>query len=474
MIMENPIDIFIKSAYEAGMPRDQLENFLKCKYVPFPWQLKFHSQTRAIDKSEVVDIGVGGARGPGKSHCVFAQVSLDDCQRVSGLKALFLRQTGKSARESFEDLIGTILRNKIKHEYNISTGTVRFPNHSRILLGGFENDKDIDKYVGIEYDVIAVEELNQITKEKIDKLKGSLRTSKPNWKPRFYASFNPGGMGHGWIKDHFVIPQRENREIKTKFFPATYKDNPCLNKEYIDYLNGLTGNLGKAWREGNWDIFEGQYFNEWNEKIHTCEPFEIPADWRRYRSYDHGRKNPACCLWHAIDYDGRDYVYRELYVKDLNADEIAREIVRLSVGENYHYSVADPSIFSNTGFTDRRSGAETIAEVFANNGIMFSPASNRRVDGWNTVHRYLAGERPQLQVFKTCYNGIRTIPTLIHDDHQPEDVETLGDDHWADSLRYLLQTLHERKTAKPLTDIEKKMKEHNKPFNFNDFYLNKC
>ncbi len=479
MANPNSIDKFITTAFNAGMPRDQLEGFLKYKYVPLPWQCKFHATARQIDKrGEAVDLGVGGARGPGKSHGVFAQIALVDCQRMKGIKGLFLRQTGKAAKESFEDLIDNVVRGRIKYVYNSSTGVLKFENGSKVILGGFENEKDIDKYIGIQYDVMAVEELNQFTENKFLKLKGSLRTSKEGWRPRFYASFNPGGIGHAFIKTKFVTPYQTKTELKTKFIPSTYKENPYLNEEYIDYLEGLTGTLGKAWREGNWDMFEGQYFTEWNYDKHTCEPFTIPDTWKRFRAYDYGHEQPACCYWCALDYDGRVWVYKELYYKKghkTNANMQAPDIIRLSGSEQYEYSVADAAIFSPTGIVDK-GGGETVAEVFARNGIMFVPTSKRRVDGWNMVHQYLhwtEEKEPMIKFFNTCTNAISTLPILSHDEIHPEDVDTDGEDHAADALRYFLMSLHEAKTKPPKTEIEKKLEQHTKPFNFNDFYLNK-
>lgn len=453
---------FFTIAKEVGVPQDQVLNFIRYGYIPFPWQLRFHAKAREADKIDgPVMLGVGGARGPGKSHCVFGQMALDDCQRVENLKGLFIRQTGKAAKESFEDLIFKVLAGAIKYNYNKSNNILGFPNGSRIVLGGFENEGDIDKYVGIEYDFIAVEELNQLSKEKIDKLLGSMRTSKEGWRPRFYTSFNPGGIGHQWVKDLFVAPFKENKELKTKFIPSTYKDNPFLNKEYIDYLKELKGDLGKAWREGEWDLFEGQFFNEWNTERHTCPPFPIPISWKRFRGYDHGRTAPACCKWYALDQDARVWVYRELYVADWNIDQIATEINRLSEGEDYQYSVADPSIFASTGFIDK-TGGQTIAEVFARYGVQFYPGSNRRIDGWNVMHQYLHWKEnvpPKMIYFKTCYNSIRTIPSLIHDDHKPEDLDSDSEDHAADTDRYFLMSLHERKEELPKTDIERKLEE---------------
>ena len=459
--MEVNIEKIAEEARSKGVEVEQLKSFLSHGYVPLPWQLDFHAAARKADKAgQAVEVGAGGARGPGKSHVVFAQITLDDCQRVEGLKALFLRQTGKSAEESFQDLIQHVLREKI--DFTATKSVLQFENGSKVILGGFNDERDIDKYVGIEYDVMAVEELNQLTEIKIEKLKGSLRTSKEGWRPRLYASFNAGGIGHQFVKERFVLPWREGREQRTKFIPATYKDNPYLNAEYIDYLEGLQGDLGKAWREGEWDLFEGQYFSEWRYEKHTVVPFKIPEHWKRFRAYDYGYDNPACCKWYALDGDGRVWVYREKYWKKghrTDVDRQAAEILRLSSDEVYDYSVADPSIFSPTGMVDKY-GGQTISETFARYGIMWLPASNRRVDGWSLMHQYLrwdAENIPKIMYFNTCLDSIRTIPTLVHDEINPEDLDTGGEDHAADVDRYYLASLHERKAPAAKTDIEKKL-----------------
>mgnify|MGYP001568427402 CR=1 FL=1 len=471
------IEDFVRLAKEYGVHRDQLNRFIKAGYIPLKWQLRFHGVARIADLEDgPTDIGVGGARGPGKSHGVFAQVTLDDCQRVSKLKALFLRQTIKSADESFQDLVDAVLIGRIAHRFNSSKGRLFFPNGSKVILGGFENENDIDKYVGIQYDVIAVEERNQLTGDKILKLKGSLRTVKPNWRARMYSSFNPGNIGHTDVKQTFIEPYQKGIEGKTKFIPSTYKDNVYLKPEYVEYLNSLPGALGKAWREGNFDTFEGQYFSEWDYDRHVVKPFEISVHWKRFRSYDHGYAKPAACGWYALDGDGRVYKYRELYVTGLTVDQIALEVTRLSGDERYDYSVADPSIFANIGYVDKY-GGQTIAETFAHNGVQWLPASNRRVDGWNLVHQYLywdENKKPMLQVFDTCYNTIRTIPSLIHDERKPEDLDTNGDDHVVDNIRYLLMSLHERKSPKVLSETERLFNEMKRSYepqlNLKEFY----
>lgn len=441
----------IKTALDAGVPREQANSFLSVGYVPLPWQWEFHAAARAADLPDgPVEIGAGGARGPGKSHATFSQVGIDDCLRVANLKCLFLRKTAVSAEESFQDLIDKTLVGKVS--FTRTKNVVVFKNRSKIILGGFNSEDDIDKYIGIEYDIIVVEELNQLTKDKYLKLLGSLRTSKPNWRPRVYASFNPGGRGHSFVKERFVLPRRLNQETRTRFIPATYQDNRAnLNKEYIDYLETLEGDLGRAWRDGDFDLFAGQYFKEWRYDVHVCDPFAIPNDWRRFKAGDAGYNQPSVG-WYAISPDGQLFRYRELYKQQLTASNLAREVVALqNPNEVIEYEVWDPAFWAKKGERDDAlSGAEIyeqkIKELTGKTPRMVK-GENSRIAGWTVVREYLQKYMgpldtltARLQVFSTCTEFIRTLPELQHDEHNPEDLDTDGEDHAADELRYAVMS----------------------------------
>lgn len=441
----NPVDRMIKAAIDANCPIDQLKSFLKTGYVPLPWQFTFHGIAREADKQGGPnDIGVGGARGPGKSHGVLAQVTIDDCQRVPGLKCLFLRQTGTSARESFEDLIDRIIKNKIPFNFNRADNILRFENGSKVLLGGFKDDKDIDKYIGIEYDLMAIEEINQLTEEKVTKLKGSLRTSKSNWRPRMYVSFNPGGLGHQWIKKRYIT----DRPVNVRFISATYKDNPYLDSGYIDYLEGLEGDLGKAWREGEFDLFAGQYFEEWRTRIHVVKPFTIPDDWKKIIMGDYGYAAPAAVYWGAISPDDQLFIYKELHEVKLTYKRLTQEIIaRTNPSEKIDYWVFDPAIWAKKGeSSDELSGAEIMEQEYYNitkQRVRLVKGNNDRLNGWSILREYLKPYMgpeekliAKLQIFDTCSKMILTIPTLVYDEHRIEDLDTDGDDHAADALRY--------------------------------------
>lgn len=439
----------IQTAKEAGCPKDQVSAFLTSGYIPLKWQWRFHAAAREADKDTgPVDIGLGGARGPGKSHAVLSQAALDDCQRIPGLKGLFLRQTGISAKESFDDLIDKAVRGHTRYER--VNNVLKFPNRSRIILGGFKDDRDIDKYVGIEYDFIIVEELTQLTEDKYEKLRGSLRTSKTNWRPRMYTSFNPGGIGHRFVKERYILPFRAKLERDTRFIGATYIENLYLNKEYVYYLEGLSGDLGKAWREGEWDLFAGQYFAEWRFDIHTVNPFEIPTHWKRFVMGDYGYTKPSAVYWGAVSEEGQIFIYRELYKTELTFENLTKEIIAHTLpSEDVSFWVFDPAIWSKgsekEGEPVKVSGAEIMMNKYydiMHKGLQLIRGNNDRIIGWGTLREYLKPyikneiTTAKLQVFRTCTELIRTLPSLIYDQYKVEDLDTDGEDHAADAVRY--------------------------------------
>ncbi|MFZ2151793.1 MAG: hypothetical protein WAV09_01650 [Minisyncoccia bacterium] len=428
----------------------------------------------------------GGAKGGGKSYIIrWAMVRLllkwakqgylgvrvaIFCEDYPTLKD---RQVTKINTE-FPKWLGTLsdsqtegLSFRLKKEYGGGVIALR-------------NLDDPSKYASSEFAAVAIDEITKNLRDKFDQLRSIIR-----WPgiedTKFIAGTNPGDIGHLWVKKLWVdrdFAQDDPRPDQVAFVKSLPTDNPHNAKSYLEELSKLPEKLRKAYWEGNWDVFEGQYFTEWDKERHTIAPFAIPPSFKKYRAYDHGRTNPACVQWFAVDYDGRVWVYRELYVKGLNVDQLALEINRLSGTEQYEYSVADPAIFSNTGMVDKF-GGQTIAETFARYGIMFMPASNRRVDGWNLMHQYLAWtpeKMPRLVYFNTCKDSIRTIPSLVHDEIKPEDLDTDGEDHAADTTRYGLMSLHETRAEKPKTEIERKIDAAKRqgtftPQNFNNIYM---
>lgn len=410
----------------------------------------------------------GGSAGPGKSYFLRKypiKFLIKECFLKKGLKGV---RAGLFC-ENYPALHDRHL-SKIAYEFPSWLGDYKAQQHEFILkdsFGGgvvaFRNLDDPSKYLSSEFALIEVDELTKNPKETFDFLR--LRKRWPGIeRTKFIGASNPGGIGHDWVKQMWIerrFPSEETEKDQFHFIKALPQDNKYLPESYYNTLGSLPERLRKAYRDGNWDVFEGQYFTEWDKDQHVVNPFSIPEHWKRFRSYDHGREKPASCGWYTVDGDGRVYKYREFYQAGLNVDQIAAEIVRLSGDERYEYSVADPSIFANIGYVDKY-GGQTIAETFARYGVQFLPASNRRVDGWNLMHQYLywdVNKKPLLQFFNTCYNSIRTIPSLIHDEHRPEDVDSDGEDHAPDEVRYFLMSLHERRSARALSPVEQKFQQ---------------
>ncbi len=449
---------------------------------PTPRQVEFFN---ALDTYKYVLYG--GAKGGGKSYILRwalvrqllkwaaaghtnVRVGLF-CEDYPALKD---RQITKINRE-FPSWLGTLAGSQVE-----GMSFILKPEFGGGIVA-LRNLDDVSKYASSEFAMIAVDELTKNQRPTFDQFRSIMR-----WPgiedTKFIGGTNPGEIGHLWVKklwiDRQIDPVEDPPANQVFFVKSLPTDNPHNANSYLEDLQRLPEKLRKAYWDGNWDIFEGQYFSEWDKNEHIEQPFEIPEGWKKFRAYDHGRTNAACCLWFALDYDGRVHIFRELYTIGKNVDEIAVDIARMSGDERYEYSVADPSIFAKMGFVDAY-GGQTIAESFARKGIQFIPASNRRIDGWALMHQYLhwsEHKKPRLLFFETAYNCIRTIPALIHDEHKPEDIDSAGEDHAGDTIRYLLMSLHERIPMAPLTP-EQQMFEAMKrkdqiQTNFNEYYLN--
>ena len=389
----------------------------------------------------------GGARGGGKSWAMrrkFILLAL----RYHGLNLLLLRRTLPELRENHlipmqRELYGFAV-------YNSAERVFRFPNGSRIKLGYCDTMQDVYQYQGQEYAVIGLEEATHFTEEQMRFLTTCNRTTRKDFSPRMYYTCNPGNVGHAWVKRLFIdrlYAENENPNDYL-FIPARIYDNKVLleaDPNYIRQLEALPEELRRAHLDGDWDVHAGQYFRECSRDRHVIEPFEIPSWWRRFRSMDWGYNDPCCVLWHAVDGENRVYTYRELYVRETRAGEVAAMVLELSRGESISYTVASPDMWQKRGAVLSGAGGfegETLAELFTSSGLSLTPADNSRVPGWNRVRDFLAvapDGSPNWLCFSDCRNLIRQPPALHFDQHNREDAAD-GDDHAPEALRYALMS----------------------------------
>lgn len=448
------LDNYKQTVADFGCSVDQADRFINACYVAQPKQLAFHASARLCDLPDgPTRVALGGTRGQAKTHAVVAQVVIDDCQRTPGLKVLFLRKIGKSAAESFDDLVTKVLF-AVEKDWKPSRGILTLPNGSRVIMGGFRDEGDIDAYLGLEYDLIVIEDSTTLTKTKRDLIRGSLRSSKPNWRPREYQSTNPGGVGHQWFKQEFFDPWRRGAESETRFIHTTMGDNVFINSEYAGYLNSLTGWLRRAWRDGDFDISAGQYFSTWDERVHVAEPPErLPAAWSMWLAMDYGFTHWNVVYLLALSGDGDLYVIDEhaerKWLVPRHAEAVQQMVQRHNIEPwQIRSFVAGPDVFARKGESELTVAQQYDAILTPLGLPNLTPANTDRIQGAAEILRRLgdteAGIPPSLFVSPKCPRLIACLPQLQHDPHRPEDVLKVdadpetgeGGDDFYDGFRY--------------------------------------
>ena len=469
-----PHAIFSTAAVNAGCPMDQTFNLVRGEAWLQERQLAACAAARLCDHAGgPTAVGYGGARGGGKSHWLLAQMGVDDCQRVEGLKCLLLRKVGKANLEHFEDLRRKLF-NRLPHEFSAFRGILTFANGSRIIAGHFQNEKDIDAYLGLEYDVIGIEEATTLTSRKYQDITTCCRSSKPNWRPRIYSTTNPGGVGHAWYRTKFVAPMLERRESDTRFIPARVTDNRWNNPDYVRVLEGLTGWQKRAWLDGDWDIAAGQYFTNFRREIHVVADFDDTRAVEWFAALDYGFAHYTVALLGCRDGDGNTFVVDEhaerLWLPQRHAAAIKTMLARHKIGdrklvvEDLRRFVAGTDVFSRQG------DGTTVAQQYERQGIRLRVANMDRLNGWAELMQGF-GEpdaglapddrvKPTLFIHSRCKRLVETLPVLQHDPNRPEDVlkvdadeDGIGGDDAADALRYLVATKSRAVTQRKLRGL---------------------
>ena len=416
----------------------------------------------------------GGAAGGGKSDAMLAEALRQ--VEIPNYRGIVFRQTFPQLEALISRSIELYKSAYPKAKYNDTKKVWTFPKGSQIFFGYMLREKDKYNYQGKPYDFIGFDELTQFTMTQYEYLRSRNRPTGPGTRVYMRATANPGGVGHGWVKERFITPAVPNTTIYTNeeivtpdgkklkvrssriFIPSTVFDNKELlnnDPQYLARLAILPEAERNALLYGDWDSFSGQVFMEWRNdpvhykdrrKTHVIDPFRIPGDWKIYRGFDWGYSKPFSVGWYAVDYRGRMYRIRELYgctgVPNVGvkwtAQEVAKKIREIeTTDENIKgrrvWALADPAIFAEDG-------GESIADMMAKEGVYFDKADHTRIAGKMQMHYRFAfdeEEKPMLYIFNTCRHFIRTIPALVYDDTDVEDIDTDTEDHIYDECRYV-------------------------------------
>lgn len=416
----------------------------------------------------------GGAAGGGKSDALVIEALRQ--VHIPHYKALILRKTYPQLTELIDKTRNYYPRLFPKAKYNDSRHVWTFPSGAKVVFGSMQHAKDRTNYQGKAYDFIGFDELTHFTAEEYTYLFSRNRPNGAGTRVYMRATANPGGIGHGWVKERFITAGRPMQTIWDKvevrypdghtetrwksriFVPSSVFDNRILlenDPTYLDKLAAMPEADRNALLYGNWDSFTGQVFTEWRNdsehyhdraNTHVVAPFRIPRDWAVWCAMDWGYSRPFAVGWFAVDHERRLYHIREYYgctgtpnegVK-MEPGAVAREVKRIEEEDpnlkgRKILRVGDPAIWGTQG-------TESIGALFERERVYFEKGDNTRLDGKMQVHHRMAFDErgvPMLYVFSTCRNFIRTVPNLVYDESNVEDVDTDGEDHAYDMLRYV-------------------------------------
>jgi len=427
----------------------------------------------------------GGARGGGKSWAVrYKAIRL--ALRWPNIKILIVRRTFPELRNNHIDPMIGLLHGIAR--YNRQEKCFTFPNGATIHFGYCNNDGDVMQYQGAEYDIVFLDEATQLQESWIKHINLAVRGANDLPK-RTYYTCNPGGASHGYIKRLFIdrdFTEAENPD-DYGFVQALVTDNDALMEmqpEYLEELKNLPPKLRAAWLEGRWDVYEGQFFEDFRIEpdldgcaksgltpdeakkqhrwVHVIEPMDLNAGdrrgWSIFRSYDFGYSRPFSCAWWAMDYDGVLYRILELYGCTGEPNEGVKwtpdqQFQKIREIETTHQwlkgkqirGVADPAIWDE-------SGGESVADTAQKYQIYFEPGDHARIPGWMQCHYRLQFDEngyPRMYVFSNCKAFIRTVPQMMYSETIPEDLDTSMEDHVSDEWRYMCMSRPVAPMVKP-------------------------
>jgi phage terminase large subunit len=450
-------------------------------YAPFAKQCDFH-------KSPAKYRLFGGAAGPGKSMALLMEAVVQANDNM-GSNTLLLRRTFPELEQSLLLYFRKEIPRELYSSFNDSKHVVTWLNGSTTRFGYCAAENDVYQYQGAEFLFIGIDELTLFTLRQWQFLTSRNRCPIARTFPNMAGATNPGNIGHAWVKSLWIdkqpAPGMENPECYDPsdydFISARVHDNPiyAADQNYLKTLAALPSHLRRAFLDGDWEVFAGQYFDNFDVTRHIAraETVDWKPWWPRWISIDWGFEHPSATYWHAAA-PGRDeaaprqsvITYREYVTHRTAPRDLAHEIIARSVAqasacaplpghnpfdlgarttsqstrEKIDAIYLSPDAFARR--TDEASIADQMGDVFAAAGFPRPiPADNDRIGGWMLMYQMLDADEWLLT--DNCIELIRTIPTLVRDMARIEDIEKMDGDDPADAARYGLKSRYATRAA---------------------------
>lgn len=404
----------------------------------------------------------GGARGGGKTDAGI--VWLTDHIDNPRYRALIIRKNA-------DDLADWMDRARYWYEpmgatFAYKPTIITWPSGAIFRSGHLKDADAYTKYQGHEYQRELIEELTQIPdKKRYIQLIGSCRSTVPEIRPQILCTANPGNIGHQWVKERFIDPAVPGTSFEDTsgrsfiFIPSTIDDNPTLTENdpgYVRYLNSIKEtdeNLWRAWRYGDWSIFVGQAFSKFRTHTHVIPSLPVKlSECKRIVGFDWGYNAPGAAVFIAVTPKNRwgvrhYYQYREIYQTQNDPSQWADKLEQLIKIDKIDWMVLPHDCYSEargeksieTVFKEKMPDVKFVRGKTLNKG-----ARHRRVAimQWalNVDEAESGFGTPRLQILQRCLDSIRTLPNLVYDENDIEDIDTDGEDHLFDAASLALMT----------------------------------
>ena len=456
-----------------SVPKTAISDTLDFEAAPADQNIIFQPnpgpQTDFLSAPEM-EVLYGGSAGGGKTMALIADpMRYFDHPQFNGL---ILRRTNDELREIIWKTQELYPKAYPGAKWAEKKSQWTFPSGARLWLTYLERDEDVLRYQGQAFSYVGIDELTQYpTPFAYNYMRSRLRTTATDLPVFLRATTNPGGPGHGWVKAMYIDPAPANTTFdatnietgdvmvfppnharagqplfKRRFIPASLYDNPYLlvDSSYEANLLSMPEMQRRQLLEGDWSIAEGAAFTEFRVSTHVVDPFDIPSEWRRFRSCDYGYSSYSAVHWFAIDPSYETLIcYRELYVSKHTGRDLGKAVLEAERGDNISYGILDSSAWHNRGQL-----GPSIAEEMISQGCRWRPSdrtNGARVAGKIRLHEVLKIDpdtgTPGLVFFNNCRQIIADLPVIPSDPKGTDDIDPrFQSDHAYDSVRYAVMS----------------------------------